>query len=188
MNKKIISIVLFIFIFASGIFTMAKPVRGYKFGVPEIAKGQEGESRVILYDEDEWDNHLGVGADNPDDFFGEYADVVGAKSKGKLLDWWEDDEINFFGDYILTIDVDIESIPEITDFNSVFDYICDATHGLGDPESGYGAVVALYEGVTTPPLDWSALDFSKPENKIKGYVVRNGSIAVNYCNNYGTNI
>jgi len=98
MNKKIIYLVFFIFIFVSGVVTMANPVRGdeYEFGVPEITRVMklEGEGRVILYDEDEWNDHLGEGADNPDDYFGKYADVVGAKSKGKLVGW-EEDEIDF---------------------------------------------------------------------------------------------
>ncbi len=177
MNKKIIYFVFFIFIFVISFFSMAKPVRGYKFGVPEITRDLklEGESRVILYDEDEWDDHLGVGADNPDDFFGKYADVVGAKSKGKLVDW-EECEIDFFADYILTVDVDVESIEEITDFNSVFGYIMDATNGLGDNESGFGAVVLLYEGVINSVLELGDLPMSA--------VVGNGSIATDFCRNY----
>jgi len=169
-------------IFVFGFLSMAKPVRGYKFGVPEIAKGMETEGQVILYDEEEWNNHLGVGADNPDDYFGGDADVVGAKSKAKIIDW-EEEEIPFFSDFVLTVDVEFEDIPEITDLNSVLNFIYDAIHALGDPESEINAVYSLFEGVNAT-LGWGDLDFSQSENKIKGYVVRNGSIANDLCSNY----
>ncbi|TFF99379.1 MAG: hypothetical protein EU540_06840, partial [Promethearchaeota archaeon] len=175
----IVSLLLpFIYIFFS-FFTIAKPVK-YEFGVPEVGKGIAGESRVILYDEDEWDDHLGVGADNPDDFFGKYADVIGAKSKGKLVGW-EEDEIDFFADFILTVDVDVEGIEEITDFNSVFGYIMDSTNELGDPENEQGAIGLLYEGITSDPLNW---DVTAPPGSAQAYVAGNGSIATELCLNY----
>ncbi|TFG21989.1 MAG: hypothetical protein EU529_11900 [Promethearchaeota archaeon] len=180
----IVSLLLpFIYIFFS-YFTIAKPVSKYEFGVPDIAKGMTTEGQVILYDEDEWNNHLGVGADNPDDYFGGDADVVGAKSKTKVLDWEEDEEIlEFFSDFILTTSIEVEGIEELTDFNSVFDYVADGIWGLADPESDQGAVGLLYEGIISKPLSWNDTK-NAPPGSAQAYVAGNGSIAIDTCTNF----
>ncbi|TFF99380.1 MAG: hypothetical protein EU540_06845 [Promethearchaeota archaeon] len=178
----IVSLLLpFIYIFFT-VFTIAKPVSKYEFGVPDVAKGMTTEGQVILYDEDEWNNHLGEGADNPDDYFGGDADVVGAKSKGKVLDWEEDEEIlEFFSDFILTTSIEVEGIEELTDFNSVFDYVADGIKGLADPESEQGALGILYEGIATGALNW---DETAPAGSPEAYVAGNGSIAIDTCTNF----
>jgi len=124
MKKKLLYGIIILTIFLMSTISTAQPVQGYEFGVPKEAKGIETEGQVMVYDEDEWEEHLGEDASKPDDYFGGDADIIGAKSKTKVLGWEKDDRsIDFFADFVLEAEVEVEDTPEITDFNSVFDYI-----------------------------------------------------------------
>lgn len=73
---------------------MVQPVRGYEFGVPKEAIGVEVEGEIKIYDEDEWEDHIGKGTD-PDDIFDEDhdPDVVGAKTKTITREIETDEEL-----------------------------------------------------------------------------------------------
>ena len=77
---------------------MVQPARGYEFGVPKEAVGVTGEGEIKIYDEDEWEKHFGKDGDKPDDIFGGDADVVGAKSKGTVLEIETDEDLIAFLD------------------------------------------------------------------------------------------
>ena len=80
MNKKIIYGIFFISIFLLSTASMVQSVRGYSFGVPKEGIGTTSEGEIKLYDEDEWEDHLGGQSSAADVFEGD-SDVVGAKSK-----------------------------------------------------------------------------------------------------------
>jgi hypothetical protein len=102
MNKKVLYGVILLSIFLMSAATAVKPVQGYKFGVPDQAKGVEGESEVKVYDKDAWADCFGEEGDRPDDIWDGDSDVVGAKSKSIVNDWEYDDEsIPFFWDFVL---------------------------------------------------------------------------------------
>ena len=94
MNKKILYGIFFISIFLLSTASMVQPVRGYEFGVPKEAIGVEVEGEIKIYDEDEWEDHIGKGTD-PDDIFDEDhdPDVVGAKTKTITREIETDEEL-----------------------------------------------------------------------------------------------
>ena len=121
MNKKVLYGILFTSIFLfSTVAIMMKPVAAstdWELGIPDAAKGMDTETEVKIYDKSEWGRHVG---NDPDDRanqkHGNYkkgyssnADDVGAKTKGKILDWDDEDDIWFMGDYLLYSKLD-ESI------------------------------------------------------------------------------
>jgi hypothetical protein len=115
MNKKVLYGVILLSIFLMSAATSVQPVQGYKFGVPDQAKGVEGESEIKVFDEDQWESCFGQGhgADEVDDIYDGDVDVVGAKSKSIVKDWEKDDEIEFFWDFVLEADL---SLPMFEDF------------------------------------------------------------------------
>jgi len=109
MKKKLLFGILLISLFLFSTISAVQPARGYEFGVPDQAKGMEGESEIKIYDKDEWKDHLGSDADRPGSIWEGDADVVGAKSKGKVIDWEEDEElISFFWDHVLEASLDLD--------------------------------------------------------------------------------
>jgi len=110
MKKKLLFGILLISIFLFSSVTMVQPARGYEFGVPDQAKGMEGEGEIKIFDKDEWKKSLGGDGDRPDDIWDGDSDIVGAKSKSKIKDWEEDEDlIHFFWDFILATDLDIDN-------------------------------------------------------------------------------
>jgi len=115
MNKKILYGVILLSIFLMSAATAVQPVQGYKFGVPDQAKGVEGESEIKVFDEDQWEACLGQGhgADEVDDVYDGDVDVVGAKSKSIVKDWEKDDEIEFFWDFVMEADLSLPTFMDL---------------------------------------------------------------------------
>ena len=88
MNKKIIYGIFFFTLFLLSTASMVQPVQGYEFGVPDEAVGVTVEIEILVYDEDEFEDHLGKGndIDNVFEYIGGDSDVVGAKGKSKITD------------------------------------------------------------------------------------------------------
>jgi hypothetical protein len=106
MNKKVLYGIILLSIFLMSAATTVQPVQGYKFGVPDQAKGVESESEIKVYDEDQWESCMGHDGDEPDDIWDGDSDVVGAKAKSKVIDWEKDDEISFFWDFVMETEID----------------------------------------------------------------------------------
>lgn len=85
MNRKIRYTTIFISIFFFSTTSMVQPVHGYELGVPEEAIGNSIEREIKVYDEDEWEDHLGKGSD-PKDLRNGDADVIGAKDRQYLYE------------------------------------------------------------------------------------------------------
>jgi hypothetical protein len=98
MKKKILYGIFFLSIFLLSSATMVQPVRGYEFGVPDEAVGVTSEGEIKIFDEDEWEDHLGGGSD-PTDFKDGDVDVVGARSKSHYIEIEKDAEIKFCKDH-----------------------------------------------------------------------------------------
>ena len=101
MKKKLIYSILFVSLFLISTASMVQPVQGYDYNIPAEAKGHEVEATLDVYDEDEWDNHLGAGVDRKGLKDGD-SDVVGAKDKYKILEWEKDEGlIDYLDDFVL---------------------------------------------------------------------------------------
>ncbi len=92
MKKKIFYGIFFISIFLLSVASTVTPVRGYEYGVPDEAIGYESQSEIKIYDEDEWEDHLGKGS-SPKDFKDGDVDVVGAKGKSIVTEMETDEDI-----------------------------------------------------------------------------------------------
>ncbi len=88
MNKKIIYGIFFVSLFLISTVSSVHPVQGYEFSVPDEAVGVTVEFEIKVYDEDEFEDHLGKGndIDNVFEYIGGDSDVVGAKGKSKVTD------------------------------------------------------------------------------------------------------
>ncbi|MFX1338850.1 MAG: hypothetical protein ACFFDK_09595 [Promethearchaeota archaeon] len=165
MKKKLVYGIIFLTIFLMSTLSTTRPALAYKFGVPKEAKGVKTESQVKLFDQDEWDKHLGKEASEPDDYFYGDADKVDAKSRTKVLEWKEDKrQIDFFADFVLKAEVEVEDTPEITDFNSVFDYIYNGITGLSDLTSEGPVLVAVALSVALAPGGFQTAPAGDPKN------------------------
>ena len=85
MNRKILYTTIFISIFFFSTTFMVQPVHGYELGVTEEAIGTSIEREIKIYDEDEWEDHLGGGS-NPKDLRKGDVDVIGAKDRQYLYE------------------------------------------------------------------------------------------------------
>ncbi|MFX0070378.1 MAG: hypothetical protein ACFFAO_04735 [Candidatus Hermodarchaeota archaeon] len=144
MNKKILYGVILLSIFLMSAATTVQPVQGYKFGVPDQAKGVEGESEVKIYDKDQWEACFGKDGDEPDDIWDGDSDVVGAKSKGIVRDWESDDEISFFWDFVLETEIDSEALPTLDVYKDALNYIA-------------GNIWFLSDTTSMNPMEWGPL-------------------------------
>jgi hypothetical protein len=172
MKKKLLFGMLLLSIFLFSSVTMVQPARGYEYGVPEAAKGMEGESEIRIYDKDEWEDHLGDGpeADEPTDIWDGQSDIVGARSKGRVVDWEEDDEIKFFWDFVLESDLSLddpvtgEKDPLVDTYKDAIEYIYrTVTNVFGTSAIGgaASALTAINLGLTpiTPNATWGLLGY-----------------------------
>jgi hypothetical protein len=171
MNKKVLYGVILLSIFLMSAATSIQPVQGYKFGVPDQAKGVEGESEVKVVDEDQWEDCFGKGhgADDIDDVFDGDSDVVGAKSKGVVKDWEKDDEIKFFWDFVLEADLDLDLFSEIAqgvpwydrtedpDVDSYKDAINYIDGAITDTAAYYYGIYLATQAYAGSPLDNATL-------------------------------
>lgn len=159
-NKKLFYQLIFISIFLINLISSIKPVVGYEMGIPEQAKGVEVCSQVKIYDKDEWDDHLGSGAMDPDELFdSKNADKVGAKSKTRIIDWEEsENNIDFFEDYILSADTEIEGVPEVETFNDALDYLNKTLKGFVILEGESPVLLAYFYSIFSTPAFWGYLE------------------------------
>ncbi len=140
MNKKILYGIFFISIFLLSTASMVQPVHGYEFGVPKEGIGTTSEGEIKLYDEDEWEDHLG-GQSSADDVFDGDSDVVGAKSKTKIKELEEDEDlISYEKDHAWKDD----AIPGSIDIELTIDSLIDSSVLVGGaPGAGSGMVAIL---------------------------------------------
>ncbi len=140
MNKKIIYGIFFISIFLLSTASMVQPARGYSFGVPDAGIGTTSEGEVKLYDEDEWEDHLGSQSSAADVFEADN-DVVGAKSKQTIKDLEEDEDlISYEKDYAWKDD----AIPGATDVYLTTKSLLDSSVLVGGaPGLGNGLTFLL---------------------------------------------
>lgn len=149
--------------------------RGYRYGIPSYAEGVDSESEVIIFDRDEWKDHIGSQS-GPDDVFdadiSNDAEVVGAKSKSELIDWDREKEIPFFADLVLTAAVELEGKPEVENFYDVFDYITTAINDLTDlgAESPAVAAMCVAPWLFSDPLPGGSELFTWDENHPNEFV------------------
>ena len=94
MKRKLIYAIIFISIFLMSSASMVSPVQGYEPpDIPAEAKGMTlDDTEVTVYDEDEMEDHLGKKFDIKDIKAGD-ADVVGARSQMKIIDWETDEDL-----------------------------------------------------------------------------------------------
>ncbi len=134
MNKKIIYGILFVSLFLLSTVSMVQPARGYSFGVPSEGKGTTSEGEIKLYDEDDWEDHLGSDSGADDPFDGD-ADVVGAKSKQTIIKLEKDEEIRYVGKYIFAGTIDAGSLLTVSTVKSLYD---------PDVTGAYGPLMYLF--------------------------------------------
>ena len=94
MKRKLIYAIIFISIFLMSSASMVSPVQGYEPpDIPAEAKGMTlDDTEVTVYDEDGLEDSLGKGFDIKDIKAGD-ADIVGARSQMKILDWETDEDL-----------------------------------------------------------------------------------------------
>ncbi len=94
MKRKLIYVIIFISIFLMSSVRMVSPVQGYEPpDIPAEAKGMTlDDAEITVYDEDELEKRLGGGFDIKDIKAGD-ADIVGARSQMKILEWETDDDL-----------------------------------------------------------------------------------------------
>jgi hypothetical protein len=98
MKKRLLFGILILSLFLLSSATVVQPVQGYEFSVPDEAIGVTSEGEIKIFDEDEWEDHLGAGSD-PTDFKSGDVDVVGAKSKSHYIEIEKDADIKFCKDH-----------------------------------------------------------------------------------------
>lgn len=147
MKKKILFGILLISIFLFSTATTVQPVRGYEFGVPDQAKGMKGEGEIKIYDEDEWKAHFGSDGDRPDDIWDGDSDIVGAKSKSKILDWETDEDIKYIFDFVLQASIDSEALPTLEVYEDAIDYIYQGATGLANVTANDMPILHMVTGM-----------------------------------------
>ncbi len=182
-TKRFCYCLLFFSFFSAMLALSIKPTYAYDFSLPDFVKDAELESQVTVYDETEWEKHLGKGAFTPDEYFGGNADEVGAKSKDKVLDWEEDREhVAFIEDRILTREVEVAGAPDVSDFADALDYIRGSVNGLvefsSDPNSA-AALLAVRIGIET-----AYFDSSITQDTYLNESMRINTLLTKLCENY----
>jgi hypothetical protein len=102
MKKKLLYGIFFISIFLLSTASMVQPVQGYEFGVPDAAIGRDVEAEITIYDEDEWEDHLGKDSDLGDQGYEGDWDEVGATTKShytEIEEKYDDEGIKYLKDH-----------------------------------------------------------------------------------------
>ncbi len=156
MNKKIIYGIFFVSIFLLSTVSMVQPARGYSFGVPKEGIGTTSEGEVKLYDEDDWEDHLGSQSSAADVFGGDN-DVVGAKSKTTVKELETDEDlISYEKDHAWKED----AIPGALAIELTIDSLIDSTVLVdGKPALGNGMVAIMMGAADHSNQTWFAMKY-----------------------------
>ena len=148
MNKKILYGIFFVSIFLLSTASMVQPVHGYECGIPKEGIGITTESEIKIYDEDEWEKHLGKDVDLDLKAEGD-ADVVGAKSKQIVRDIEYDEEV----DHIRKKQLKENAIPGNIDARQNIESLYNP---LVTGSGGYPPLVYLANSTIGPTRDYMA--------------------------------